>query len=162
MTSTITRHVDLTVADLVEHAIRRNEGVLADNGALVVKTGHRTGRSPTDRFIVKEASTEQDIQWGNVNRPFDPVKFSALWARVSDFIATKEHFVSHLEVGADPEHYIPMTVTTETAWQHIFAKNLFITPAQWNKSGKETWQIPERAFVLTVIQSVTAPTVTVL
>jgi phosphoenolpyruvate carboxykinase (ATP) len=141
MTSTITRHVDLTVADLVEHAIRRNEGVLADNGALVVKTGHRTGRSPTDRFIVKEASTEQDIQWGNVNRPFDPVKFSALWARVSDFIATKEHFVSHLEVGADPEHYIPMTVTTETAWQHIFAKNLFITPSQWNKSGKETWQI---------------------
>jgi phosphoenolpyruvate carboxykinase (ATP) len=141
MTAQITRHVDLTVADLVEHAIRRNEGTLADNGALVVKTGHRTGRSPKDRFIVKEATTENEIQWGNVNQPVSAEVFSALWAKAETYLSDLEHFVSHLEVGADPEHYLPVIVKTETAWQHVFAKNLFITPDTWNASNKATWEI---------------------
>lgn len=141
MTAQITRHVDLTVADLVEHAIRRNEGTLADNGALVVKTGHRTGRSPKDRFIVKEATTENEIQWGNVNQPVSAEVFAALWAKAETYLSDLEHFVSHLEVGADPEHYLPVIVKTETAWQHVFAKNLFITPDQWNASNKATWEI---------------------
>jgi len=141
MTAQTVRHVDLTVADLVEHAIRRQEGILADNGALVVKTGARTGRSPKDRYIVKEATTEQDIQWGNVNQPIAPEVFNALWDKAAHYISDREHFVSHLEVGADPEHYLPVVVTTETAWQHIFAKNLFITPASWNAANKAQWQI---------------------
>jgi phosphoenolpyruvate carboxykinase (ATP) len=141
MTAQITRHVDLTVADLVEHAIRRNEGTLADNGALVVKTGHRTGRSPKDRFIVKEATTENEIQWGNVNQPVSAEVFSALWAKAETYLSDLEHFVSHLEVGADPEHYLPVIVKTETAWQHVFAKNLFITPDSWNTANKATWEI---------------------
>jgi phosphoenolpyruvate carboxykinase (ATP) len=141
MTAQITRHVDLTVADLVEHAIRRNEGTLADNGALVVKTGHRTGRSPKDRFIVKEATTENEIQWGNVNQPVSAEIFSALWAKAETYLSDLEHFVSHLEVGADPEHYLPVIVKTETAWQHVFAKNLFITPDSWNTANKATWEI---------------------
>ena len=106
MTSSATRFVDLTAAELVEHAIRRGEGTLAANGAFVAKTGRRTGRSPNDRFIVKESSTENDIQWGNVNRPFDADKFDALWARVEAHVLENDHFVSHLEVGADPEHYL--------------------------------------------------------
>ncbi|MDZ7902940.1 MAG: phosphoenolpyruvate carboxykinase [Rheinheimera sp.] len=141
MTAQTIRHVDLTVADLVEHAIRRQEGILADNGALVVKTGHRTGRSPKDRYIVKEATTEQDIQWGNVNQPVSAEVFNALWDKAATYLSDVEHFVSHLEVGADPEHYLPVIVQTETAWQHVFAKNLFITPDQWNASHKATWEI---------------------
>ncbi len=141
MTAQTIRHVDLTVADLVEHAIRRQEGILADNGALVVKTGHRTGRSPKDRYIVKEATTEQDIQWGNVNQPVSAEVFNALWDKAATHLSNVEHFVSHLEVGADPEHYLPVVVQTETAWQHVFAKNLFITPAQWNVADKAAWQI---------------------
>ena len=103
MTAQTIRHVDLTVADLVEHAIRRQEGILADNGALVVKTGHRTGRSPKDRYIVKESTTEQDIQWGNVNQPVSGEVFNALWDKAATYLSDVEHFVSHLEVGADPD-----------------------------------------------------------
>ncbi len=141
MTSSATRYVDLTVAELIEHAIQRNEGTLASNGAFVSNTGRRTGRSPLDRFIVKEPGTENDIQWGNINQPFDAEKFDALWSRVEDYIKERDHFVSHLEVGADPEHYLPLVVTTETAWHQVFAKNLFIVPQNWNKEDKPGWQI---------------------
>ncbi len=141
MTSSATRFVDLTAAELVEHAIRRGEGTLAANGAFVANTGHRTGRSPKDRFIVQESSTENEIQWGNVNRPFDADKFDALWARVEAYVQSNDHFISHLEVGADPEHYLPVVVTTETAWHHIFAKNMFIQPKSYNSSDVPQWQV---------------------
>ncbi|NKF52509.1 phosphoenolpyruvate carboxykinase [Shewanella sp. WXL01] len=135
-------HLNLTSAQLVELALARNEGQLTANGALVAKTGERTGRSPNDRFIVKEPGTENEIEWGKVNRPFDAGKFDALWARVSDYLAQKnELFRSELEVGADDEHYLPLQVTTEYAWHQIFARNLFITPTEFNRGDKPVWQI---------------------
>ncbi len=132
---------DLTSAELVEIALARNEGKLADNGALVVETGNRTGRSPADRFIVKEASTQNDIDWGAVNRPFNEEKFDALWSRVEAYLTSREHFLSHLQVGADAKHALPLQVRTETAWQHIFARNLFICPDIWNPNDEQAWQV---------------------
>ncbi|MCF1427437.1 MAG: phosphoenolpyruvate carboxykinase [Shewanella sp.] len=134
-------HKNLTTAELIELSIARGEGQLTANGALLVKTGERTGRSPNDRFIVKEAGSEQDIDWGSINKPFAAKKFAALWNRVVDYLADKEVFISELEVGADPEHYLPIEVTTEYAWHQVFARNLFIEPTDYNVAGKTPWQI---------------------
>lgn len=134
-------HKNPSTAQLVEFALARGEGVLTANGALVAKTGERTGRSPNDRFIVKEASSENEIDWGSVNKPFAMDDFNALWERVSHYLSDKETFVSELEVGADPQHYQPINVTTETAWHQLFARNLFIVPEQFNAANKPVWQI---------------------
>ncbi|MFC0266817.1 phosphoenolpyruvate carboxykinase [Kushneria aurantia] len=128
-------------AELIEHAINRGEARLADNGALVAETGKRTGRSPRDRFIVDEPSTSDEIDWGSINLPFDTGHFDALWERIEDYLADKQAFESELHVGADPEHYLPIRVTTQYAWHGLFARNLFVRPEQFNPRDKREWQI---------------------
>ena len=127
--------------ELVELAIKRGEGHLADTGAFVATTGHRSGRSPADRYIVDEPSSTDAIDWGSVNLPFDAGKFDALWERVGEYIAGQERFVSELHVGQDSEHYIPVQVTTETAWHGLFARNMFIRTDKYNPANKAPWKI---------------------
>lgn len=134
-------HTDLGSAELIELSLKRGEGHLSSTGALVATTGVRSGRSPADRFIVDEPSSSIDIEWGTVNRPIKADIFDALWVKVSDYLCTKERFISHLHVGQDSAHYLPVKVTTETAWHGLFGRNMFIRPDKFNAGQKETWEI---------------------
>ncbi|MGM0926486.1 MAG: phosphoenolpyruvate carboxykinase [Pseudomonadota bacterium] len=134
-------HVNLSSAELIERSVASGEGRLAANGALVVSTGVRTGRSPKDRYIVDEPSTSAKIDWGSVNRPFDAEKFAALWDRVEAYLTGKEHYVSELHVGSDPDYYLPVRVQTETAWQNLFGRTMFVRPEAYNPSAKAEWTI---------------------
>ena len=134
-------YADLEPAQLIEQALQRNEGELSDTGALVVKTGSRTGRSPADRFIVDEPSTSANIHWGAINRPISEEKFAALWDRVSTSVSQSDVYYSKLHVGADADHYIPIIVTTTSAWQSLFARNMFVRPTKFNPANREVWQV---------------------
>ena len=135
-------HVNLSIKELVEAALARNEGELASNHALVAKTGARTGRSPKDRFIVRDEVTESTVDWNATNQPINTEKFDALWEKASSYIASlNEHFVSDLKVGAHETLGVPVKVITELAWHNLFANNLFIrseTPSITNKANQWT------------------------
>ncbi len=121
--------VNLSIKELVEAALTRGEGELASNQSLVVKTGARTGRSPKDRFIVRDDITESQVDWNTTNQPFSTDKFNALWLQASNYLDAKDtHFVSYLSVGADNQHGVPVKVMTELAWHCLFANVLFIRP----------------------------------
>jgi phosphoenolpyruvate carboxykinase (ATP) len=121
-------HRNLSVADLYEHALRRGEGVLGADGQLIVETGEHTGRSPKDKFFVREPGSEGHIDWGETNQAIDPATFDALFERVAAYLAEREVYSLDAYVGADERYRLPVRVVTQYAWHSLFARNLFITP----------------------------------
>src|SRR3954462_3871017 len=118
----------LSVGALVEQSLRRGETHMASNGAIVGATGKRTGRSPKDKFMVKDALIADKVNWG-ANQEFTSEKFDALYNRVLDYMAGKDLFVQQLFAGADPEYRLPVQVVTEYAWHNLFVKQLFVRPS---------------------------------
>jgi phosphoenolpyruvate carboxykinase (ATP) len=117
---------NLPPAQLVEHAIRRGEGVLAAEGPLVCSTGEHTGRSPKDKFTVQEPGSESRIWWGNHNRAMSPRHFDGLLAKARAYAAGQDLFVFQGYAGADPRYRIKVRVISEYAWHSIFARNMFV------------------------------------
>ena len=122
-----TLHRNLPPALLVEHAVRRNEGLLAQGGALVTKTGKYTGRSPDDKFVVRDETTEGAVWWAN-NKAWTPAQFDHFHARVAAYLQHKEVYVQDCYAGQDAEHRLKVRVIAERAWHALFANNMFIRP----------------------------------
>ena len=118
----------LSTPELIEHALRNSEGTLSEEGALVCYTGKFTGRSPQDKFVVKDVETADTVWWGAVNNPFTPEKFDALYEKVIRFLEGKHIYVRDAYASALPEYRLSLRIITRQAWQNLFVKNLFLRP----------------------------------
>jgi phosphoenolpyruvate carboxykinase (ATP) len=119
---------NLPVEALYEESIFRGEASISRMGPLIVNTGKHTARAASDKFVVREATSEENIWWGQYNRPFDPEKFDALFARMQGYLQGRDVFVQDCYGGADPEYRLPIRIITEYAWHSLFARNMFIKP----------------------------------
>jgi phosphoenolpyruvate carboxykinase (ATP) len=122
-------HWNLTFAPLVEHAVRRSEGLLAKDGPLVVRTGKHTGRAAKDRFIVRNGTSESTVWWGKTNQPMAPDAFDRLYEDFLVALGTKDTlFVQDLYGGSQPEHRVRVRVVNELAWHNLFIRTMLVRP----------------------------------
>jgi phosphoenolpyruvate carboxykinase (ATP) len=128
ITNAGTIYWNLPPALLYEEAMRRGEGWIAQGGPLVTRTGAHTGRAPKDRFVVREASSADNVDWGAVNVPFEEARFDAMLQRVLAYTQRRDLFVRDCYVGASPQFRRKVRVICEKAWHNLFAYNMFIRP----------------------------------
>jgi phosphoenolpyruvate carboxykinase (ATP) len=131
-------HLNLSSRELAAASLARGESVLADNGSLLATTGKRTGRSPKDRYIVRDDITDATVDWGVVNLPTDPEKFALLWERAGTYLSERETFRGHYRVGQCTDLGLSVDVETEFAWHQLFVRNLFIDDGKPGASGEWT------------------------
>ncbi|HEV2129876.1 MAG TPA: phosphoenolpyruvate carboxykinase [Longimicrobiaceae bacterium] len=136
---------NLAPAELIEEAVRREEGELVASGPFNAITAPHTGRSPNDRFVVRDAASEDTVWWGKVNVPFAPEKYDALREEVIDYLGERDLFVRDMWAGADPEYRLDVRVITPNAWHNLFAYNMFRRP--------EPDELPEMEPGFTVIHA---------
>ncbi|MDQ0160913.1 phosphoenolpyruvate carboxykinase (ATP) [Alkalibacillus salilacus] len=130
---------NLSIAELVENILARDEGILTSTGAIRATTGHYTGRSPKDKFIVEDEETKDRIDWGEVNQPISESVFNNLLNKVTDYLAERDQLFSFKGfAGADEKHRLPIEVITEFAWHNLFANQMFIRPSSEELAEHET------------------------
>src|ERR1044071_2061942 len=122
-------HWNLVAPVLIQTAIRRGEGELADMGPFVAVTAPHTGRSPNDKFVVKDPASEKDVDWGKVNQPYTEEKFNLLLDDLRAYLnGQDELFVQDLYCGADPKYRLSVRYVSPSAWHMAFVRNMFIRP----------------------------------
>ena len=120
----------LSPEELQEYTVSKEQGVETSNGTLAVNTGEFTGRSPKDRFIVKDDITKDRVWWGNINKPFDSDKFQKLYDKITDYLSEKEVFVRDCFACADDDYKLNIRVINEYPWSNMFAYNMFLRPTE--------------------------------
>jgi phosphoenolpyruvate carboxykinase (ATP) len=128
---------NLPPAVLVEHAVRRGEGELVASGPFNAITAPHTGRSPNDRYVVREPSSEAKVGWGKVNVAIEEERYDALRAQVVEYLGDRDLYVRDMWAGADPEYRLPVRVITPSAWHNLFAYNMFRRPEPQELDGFE-------------------------
>lgn len=123
-------HYQLTSSELHNETIKKGQGKEANSGSLAVNTGEFTGRSPMDRFIVKDEVTQDKVWWGKINIPFSPEKFDALYDKVTNYLSNKEVYVRDSYVCADNEYRLNIRLINEYPWSNMFALNMFLRPTK--------------------------------
>ncbi|MCA9734074.1 MAG: phosphoenolpyruvate carboxykinase (ATP) [Deferribacteres bacterium] len=120
---------NLHTPELYERILANKEGMVSHIGPMVVSTGKFTGRSPNDKFIVKDEETEGKINWGKVNVSYDPVKFDAMFEKIKAYLQNREVYALDAYAGTDAKYRMPVRIITELAWHNLFARNMFVLPA---------------------------------
>ncbi len=118
----------LSPAELIQRALLKQEGQLTNTGALMCATGKFTGRSPKDRYIVKDDLTGPRVDWGAVNLPFDGAQFAKLHRKMCHFVEDQPVYVRYAIAGADPRYQLKLCILTTSAWQNLFCANMFLRP----------------------------------
>jgi phosphoenolpyruvate carboxykinase (ATP) len=121
-------HANYSTEQLYDNALRRKEVQLTADRAIVAHTGAHTGRSPNDKYIVRDPSTENEVAWGPVNQPFNPTDFDVLKLRVGAWFKGREVFTQDLYAGAEAAYRLPIRIVAANAWHSLFARNMFIRP----------------------------------
>lgn len=128
-------HWNLSPAELVEEALKNGEGQLTNKGALMCDTGKFTGRSPKDRFVVKDEKTADTVWWGDINFPIEPDKFDRLYQKMLAFLEDKKLYVRDAYAGADEKYRLDLRVINTQAWQNMFCYNMFLRPSEEELKG---------------------------
>ncbi|MBI4730745.1 MAG: phosphoenolpyruvate carboxykinase (ATP) [Chloroflexi bacterium] len=119
---------NLPTEALYEEIIFRSEASISQMGPIIVNTGKHTARAASDKFVVREDTSEENIWWGQYNRPFAPEKFDELFARLQGYLQGRDIFIQDAYGGSDPDYRLPVRIVTELAWHSLFARNMFIKP----------------------------------
>lgn len=135
-------HWNLSSDELSDIAVEKNLAVVTSSGAISVDTGEFTGRSPKDRFIVKDDITKDEVWWGDINIPFEPEKFDRLYNKMVDYLIGKELYVRDAYACADPNYRMNIRVVNESSWGNLFVHNMFLRPSDHElESFEPEWTV---------------------